>query len=112
MFFDQHTADEVFKKHKSDENKYKCFSSAGEALKIYKRKSPMEKRKDDCLGRAAEILTEHSASQQSKPAIKIVWKERKVQVDGADTFAQAKTDDRGSFFGAFALILLTDRQKK
>ena len=112
MFFDQYTADEVFKTIKSDEDKYTYVSSTGEALKISKRKSRMEEPKDYCLGLAAEILTEQSASQQSRPAIKIAWKERKVQVNDADAFAQAKTDDRGSFCCAFASILWTDRQKK
>ena len=81
MFFDQYSADEVFKMFKSDEAKYKCVSSSGEVLKISRRKSPIEKRRDYCLGRAEEILTELVSSQQPPPAVKIAWKDRKVTVN-------------------------------
>ena len=111
MFFDQYTADEIFKHIKSDEDKYKRCSSTGEALQILKRKTPTEKRRDYCLGRAEEIWTEQAASLHAKPTIKIVWKERKVQVNGVDAFVQAKTDDRGSFCGTFVSFPWTDRQK-
>ena len=86
MFFDQYSADEVFKKLKSDDGKYKCVSASGEVLKINRRKTPTEKRRDYCLGRAEEIFDEMFSSQKLAPAVKISWKERKVTVDRQDAF--------------------------
>ena len=111
MFFDQYSADEVFKKLKSDDGKYKCVSASGEVLKINRRKTPTEKRRDYCLGRAEEIFDEMFSSQKLAPAVKISWKERKVTVDGQDAFIQGKTDDRGSFCGAYSETIWTDRTK-
>ena len=97
------------KRLKSDEYRYKCCSSTGEALQILKRKTPTGKMRDYCLGRAVQILTEQVASLYSKATIKIVWRERRVQVKAVGAFVQAKTDDRGSSCGTFVSIHWTDR---
>ena len=111
LLFDQFSADSALKKIKEDKGKYTCVSTKGKALKIGKRKTRLEKRRDYGLIRAEEILTEHVIPMKPKPAVKIVWEARKVTVGTTDAFKQEKSDERGSFCGSFAAVAFTDRKK-
>ena len=111
LLFDQFSADSALKKIKEDKGKYTCVSTKGKALKIGKRKTRLEKRRDYGLIRAEEILTEQVISKEPKPVVKIVWADRKVTVGTTDAFKQEKSDERGSFCGSFAAVAFTDRKK-
>ncbi len=112
LLFDQFSADSALTKIKNDKSgKYTCVSTTGKALKIGKRKTRLEKRRDYGLIRAEEILTEQVISKEPKPVVKIVWADRKVSVGTTDAFKQEKSDERGSFCGPFADVAFADRKK-
>ncbi len=105
LFFDKFTADAKLKEIKADECNLKWTTQAGDELKIVKRKTKLEKRRNYCLIRASEILCERHAEAD----VDIKWSERKAQVKGKDAFKQNRTDERGDFCGEFSFVRFTDR---
>ena len=105
LFFDKLTADAKLKEIKADEVKFKWTTQAGDELRIVKRKTKFEKRRNYSLIRASEILCETHAEDD----VDIKWSERKVKVKGKDAFKQNRTEDRGDFCGEFSSVQFNDR---
>ena len=72
------------------------------SLKIRMAKTQLNLQRDWCLRKAGEIIKEQSRSSN----IRVDFKSREVQIDGAIGFKQESGDISGSFRNAFAALRL------
>ena len=110
LFHDQFTAEEVLKKIMADSSRFKCDNSKAGILKISKRKTKLEKKRNYGLARADEILTEQVASRGPNAVVKIIWDKRLITVGDVEAFTQLKDDEVGNFCGEFVTVKFTDRK--
>ena len=110
LFFDQLTAENILKQIEKDSSKYKCVNVKGDSLKICKRKTKLERKRNYGLARAEEILTEQLLKRKLSAEAKIVWDKRAVTVNSAEAFKQNREDEIGSFCGVFPVVVFSDRK--
>ena len=111
LFFDQFSSDSVLARIHEGKAKYTCVSSTRQALKIGKRKTKLEKLSNYSSIRAEELLKQSVGGETPTPEEKIVWQSRKVTVNNVDAFVQAREEERGSFCGAYAHVIFSNRKR-